>query len=151
MLSRLMDLVVLVAELTQDSDKSYKDLDQELMMRGYSQEEIERAVVWYATRDDLLVDEHVITHGRNSFRVLSDWERISLSSECYAYLLRLLNLGIVDGSQFEKIIARAIPVGPEKVHLSDVKAIACAVVFNKEPSELEDELVDFFDEDVPAS
>lgn len=146
MLSRLMDLVVLVAELTQETDKSYKDLDQELMMRGYTQEEIERAVVWYATRDDILEDEQVLQHGHHSFRVLSDWERMSLSSDCYAYLLRLLNLGIVDGAQFEKIISRAIPVGPEKVHLGDVKAIACSVVFNKEPGELEEELVDFFDD-----
>jgi len=151
MLNRLMDLVVLVAELAQENDKTYKDLDQELMMRGYTQEEIERAVVWYATRDDIIEDEQVLQHGRNSFRVLSDWERMSLSSDCYAYLLRLLNLGIVDGGQFEKIIARAIPVGPEKVQLSDVKAIACSVIFNKEPSELEDELVDFFDDEIPAS
>jgi len=151
MLSRLMDLVVLVAELAQENDKTYKDLDQELMMRGYTQEEIERAVVWYATRDDILEDDQVVQHGRNSFRVLSDWERMSLSSDCYAYLLRLLNLGIVDGGQFEKIIARAIPVGPEKVQLSDVKAIACSVIFNKEPGELEDELVDFFDDEIPAS
>jgi len=150
MLSRLMDLVVLVAELTQDNDKSYKDLDEELMMRGYSQEEIERAVVWYATRDDVLEDDEIIQHGKNSIRVLSDWERMSLSSECYAYLLRLISLGIVDSGQFEKIIARAIPVGPEKVQLNDVKAIACSVVFNKEPGELEDDLVDFFDEDIPT-
>jgi uncharacterized protein Smg (DUF494 family) len=146
-----MDLVVLVAELTQDNDKSYKDLDQELMMRGYTQDEIERAVVWYTTRDDVLEDDQNVQHGRNSFRVLSDWERMSLSSECYAYLLRLLNLGVVDGGQFESIIARAIPVGPEKVQLSDVKAIACAVIFNKEPGELEDELVEFFDDELPAS
>jgi uncharacterized protein Smg (DUF494 family) len=140
-----------VAELAQENDKTYNDLDQELMMRGYTQEEIERAVVWYATRDDILEDDQVVQHGRNSFRVLSDWERMSLSSDCYAYLLRLLNLGIVDGGQFEKIIARAIPVGPEKVQLSDVKAIACSVIFNKEPGELEDELVDFFDDEIPAS
>jgi hypothetical protein len=71
-----MDLVVLVAELAQDNDKSYKDLDKELMMRGYSQDEIERAVVWYATRDDVPEDDQIIQHGRNSFRVLSDWEPI---------------------------------------------------------------------------
>jgi uncharacterized protein Smg (DUF494 family) len=151
MLSRLMDLVVLVAELTQNNDKSYKDLDKELMMRGYSQDEIERAVVWYTTRDDVLEEDEIVQHGKNSFRVLSDWERMSLSSECYSYLLRLLNLGVVDGGQFESIIARAIPVGPEKVQLNDVKAIACAVIFNREPGEMEDELVEFFDDEMPAA
>lgn len=151
MLSRLIDLVVLVAELVQDNDKSYKDLDQELMMRGYTLEEIERAVDWYATRDGVVEDDSVAQRGRNSFRVLSDWERMSLNSECFAYMLRLFNLGVVDGGQFEKIITRAIPVGPEKVQLGDVKAIACSVLFNREPGELEDELVDFIDDEISTT
>ena len=151
MLSRLMDLVVLVAEIAQDNDRSYKDLDQELLTRGYNQDEIDRAVVWFTTRGDILEEEEIIQHGKNSFRVLSEWERMSLSSECYGYLLRLLNLGIVAGDHFEKIIARAIPVGPEKVQLNDVKAIACSVLFNSDTGELEDELVDFSDDGFAAT
>jgi len=151
MLSRLMDLVVLVAELTQDSDKSYKDLDKELTTRGYSPEEIEQAVFLYSSRGELPDGEKMWLRGKNSVRVLSDWERLSLCSDCYGYLLRLLNLGIVDGEQFEKIIARAIPVGQEKIQLNDVKAIVCSVIFNRDPSELEDELFDNFDEDIPAT
>jgi uncharacterized protein Smg (DUF494 family) len=150
MLSRLMDLVVLVAELTQDSDKAYKDLDQELMMRGYSSEEIEQAVFLYSSRGEGSDQGKTQLHSKNSIRVLSEWERLSLCSECYGYLLRLLNLGIVDGGQFEKIIARAIPVGPEKIELSDIKAIACSVIFNRDPNELEEDLFNSFDEDVPA-
>lgn len=151
MLSRLMDLVVLVAELTQDSDKSYKDLDQELMMRGYSPDEIEQAVFLYSSQGEGASGGKIGTHGKESVRVLSEWERMSLCSDCYGYLLRLLNLGIVDSEQFEKIIARAIPVGPEKIQLNDVKAIACSVIFNRDPNELEDELFDSFDEDIPAT
>jgi uncharacterized protein Smg (DUF494 family) len=151
MLSRLMDLVVLVAELTKENDKSYKDLDQELTTRGYSLDEIERAVFWYSSRGEIPEEEKIELHNRYSVRVLSEWERLSLCSECYGYLLRLFNLGIVDGEQFEKIIARAIPVGPEKIQLNDVKAIACSVIFNRDPGDLEDEFVDFFDEDLPTS
>lgn len=151
MLSRLMDLVVLVAEIAQDNDRSYRDLDQELATRGYTQDEIDRAVVWYTTRGDVLEEEEVIQHGKDSFRVLSTWERMSLNSECYGYLLRLLNLGIVDGDHFEKIIARAIPVGPEKVQLNDVKAIACSVLFTRDTGEFEDELIDFLDDGISAT
>jgi uncharacterized protein Smg (DUF494 family) len=146
-----MDLVVLVAELTQDSDKSYKDLDKELETRGYSQEEIEQAVFLYSSRGEQPGGDNIWRRGKNSVRVLSDWERLSLCSECYGYLLRLLNLGIVDGDQFEKIIARAIPVGQEKIQLNDVKAIVCSVIFDRDLGELEDELFDVFDEDVSAT
>jgi uncharacterized protein Smg (DUF494 family) len=151
MLSRLMDLVVLVAEIAQDNDRYYKDLDQELLTRGYNQDEIDRAVVWYTTRGEVPEGEEIIQHGKSSFRVLSQWERMSLSSECYGYLLRLLHLGIVDGDHFEKIIARSIPVGPEKVQLNDVKEIACSVLFNRDTGELEDELVDFLDDGITAT
>lgn len=151
MLNRLMDLVVLVAELTRDSDKSHKDLDQELMMRGYSPEEIERAVFWYSSRGEIVEEEKIELHSKNSIRVLSEWERLSLCGDCYGYLLRLLNLGIVSGEQFERIIARAIPVGPEKIQLNDVKTIACSVIFNREPGEFEDDVFDFFDEDIPTT
>jgi uncharacterized protein Smg (DUF494 family) len=151
MLSRLMDLVVLVAELTKENDRSYKDLDQELATRGYSPDEIERAVFWYSSRGDSLEEEKIELHSKYSVRVLSEWERLSLCSECYGYLLRLLNLGIIDDEQFEKIIARAIPVGPEKIQLNDVKAIACSILFNRDPGDLEDDFIDFIDEDLPTT
>ena len=118
---------------------------------GSSPEEIEQAVFLYSSRGELPDGGKMWLRGKNSVRVLSDWERLSLCSDCYGYLLRLLNLGIVDGEQFEKIIARAIPVGQEKIQLNDVKAIVCSVIFNRDPSELEDELFDNFDEDIPAT
>lgn len=152
-----MDLVVLVAELSQSDDKSYQDLDRELSKRGYSSEEIEQAVFWFSSNhdanrsDDSVLTDAIEMHGERPLRVLSEFERMSIGSESYGFLLRLLNLGIIDLDQFERIIARSIPVGPEKIHMSDVKAIACAVVFNKDVHEVEEDLFDQFDEDVSAT
>ena len=151
MLSRLMDLVVLVAELSRDSRKSFKELDQELMLRGYSPEEIEQAIFWFTSRGDVCEEAGSEPTGRKTVRILSEWERLSLSSESYGFLLRLLNLGIINGDQFEKIITRSIPIGPEKIHLNEVKAIACSVVFNRDMGEFEEDLFDQFDEDVPTT
>lgn len=150
MLTRLMDLVVLVAELSQNSDKSYRDLDKELSTRGYSPEEIEQAMFWFTSRGDTPERERVQMPS-GAVRVPSDLERMSLSEESFGYLLRLLNLGIMDLDQFERVIARAIPVGPEKIHLNDVKAIASAVVFNRDLGEVEDEFLDQFDDDLPTT
>lgn len=150
MLTRLMDLVVLVAELSQSSDKSYRDLDKELTTRGYTPEEIEQAMFWFSSRGDTPERERIVMP-TGAVRVASELERMSLSRESYGYLLRLLNLGIVDLEQFERVIARAIPVGPEKIRLSDVKAIACSVVFNRDLGEVEDEFLDQFDDDVPTT
>lgn len=151
MLTRLMDLVVLVAELTHETNKNYNELDRELLLHGYSPEEIEQAVFWFSSRDEdgeLAVAPNA---GRRALRVLSDWERLSLSSECYGFLLRLYNLGIIDIELFEKILSRSIPVGPEKIELNEVKAIACSIIFNREPHELEEDLLDGFDEEFPTT
>jgi len=44
-------------------------------------------------------------------------------------------------------LARAIPVGAEKVHVEDVKGIACSVIFNKDMGDVDEEAFDRFDTD----
>lgn len=140
MWTRLMDLVVLVAEISRSADREAIQLDKELASRGYSSDEIEHAVFWYSSRPD-----GVRGMRTGSVRVLSDFERMSLSTAAFDYIFRLLNLGIIDGRQFETILARAIPVGTEKVHMEDVKEIACSVIFDREPGEGDEEFFDRFD------
>lgn len=140
MWTRLMDLVVLVAEISRSADRDAVQLDKELADRGYSSDEIEHAVFWYSSRPD-----GVRGMRTGAVRVLSDFERMSLSTEAFDYIFRLLNLGIIDGRQFETILARAIPVGTEKVHMDDVKEIACSVIFDREPGEGDEEFFDRFD------
>ena len=151
MLLRLMDLVVLVAELSQRTGRRPQELDRELVLRGYSPQEIEQAMFWYSSHGEYH-DEHApVSSSSHSVRVLSEFERMSLSSDCYGFLLRLQNLGIIESEQFERIIARAIPVGPEKTELGDLKAIACSVIFDREVEDLEDTAFDFFDDTATAS
>jgi hypothetical protein len=79
---------------------------------------------------------------------LSAYERMSLSTEACDYLFRLRNLGIIDGRQFETILARAIPVGAEKVHVDDVKDIACTLLFDSDAGDLDEDAPDRTDSDV---
>ncbi len=85
-----------------------------------------------------------LTDPRGPQRILSEFERLSISSECHGFLLRLRNLGIINTDQFERIIGRAIPVGPEKIELADVKALACSVIFDRDVDDVEDEAFDIF-------
>jgi len=146
-----MDLVVLLAELSQGHDRNYRSLDDELRQRGYSEREIEQAMFWYTSREEPGEVDAVFPRPTRSLRVLSDFERMSISGESYGFLLRLLNLGIIDLDQFERVIARSIPVGPEKIELGDVKAIASSVIFNREMDEVEEDLFEAFDEDAPSA
>ncbi len=147
MLIRLIDLVVRVAELSHKHEKAYWDLEAELSTEGYSDDEIAEAIHWFSNRG-----ESGDTTGRTgspprSQRILSDWERFSLSPDCYGFLLRLRNLGILDDDSFERVLARCLPVGSEKVELVEVKAIAGSVLFNHEGS-IEDELFGYLEEEI---
>jgi uncharacterized protein Smg (DUF494 family) len=142
MWTRLMDLVVLVAEISRSADRTSVELDQELLSRGYSPDEIEHAVFWFSSRPEWGGADRLRA---GSFRVLSDFERMSLSTDAFDYMFRLLNLGIIDGRQFETIVARAIPVGTEKVEVEDVKEIACEVIFDRDAGEVDEDVLDRFD------
>lgn len=142
MWTRLMDLVVLVAEISRSADRTHVELDKELLNLGYSPDEIEHAVFWFSSHPAW---REVSRPGAGTVRVLSDFERMSLSTAAFDYIFRLLNLGIIDGRQFETILARAIPVGAEKVHVDDVKQIACSVIFDRETDEVDEDVFDRFD------
>lgn len=141
MWTRLMDLVVLVAEISRDAERTHVELDKELTRRGYSPDEIEHAVFWFSSRPE----GGVSPVPPRTVRVLSEYERMSLSTAAYDYLFRLRNLGIIDARQFETILTRAIPVGAEKVQMEDVKTIACSVIFERDGLDGEEDSIDRFD------
>jgi Smg protein len=142
MWTRLMDLVVLVAEMSHGADRQHVEYDKELSSRGYSSDEIGHAVFWFSSRPAPRDLQRPM-----STRVLSEFERMSLSTEACGYLYRLQNLGLIDARQFETIVARAIPMGGDKVGIEDVKSIAYAVIFDKDPGDLEEDVFGGFDAD----
>jgi len=142
MWTRLMDLVVLVAEMSRRADRQHVEFDKELSSRGYSADEIGHAVFWFSSRP-----ARRDGYRQQGTRVLSEFERLSLSTEAYGYLYRIQNLGLIDDRQFETIVARAIPMGGDKVGMEDVKSIAYAVIFDKDPGDLEEDVFGGFDAD----
>ena len=151
MVNRLMDLVVLVVELTQESDKSFKELDKELVHRGYSSEEIEQAFSWVTSQWHRV--DHDLHTGvdRPTVRVLGYWETMIVEPEAYGYLLKLQNLGLVDDDQFERIMYRILPFRGERLGLADIKALAGSVIFDLGADDFESGLIEAFDDEVTLS
>ena len=150
MVSRLLDLVVLVVELTQESDKSFKDLDKELEHRGYSPDEIDQAMFWMSSKFNPL-DGGANMYTDAGARLLSPWETHALSSESHGYLLRLLNLGVLDVEQFERILSRVHPFGGERMQLSDIKVLVGVAIFNLGGFEFDEEPFNLLDEEPPTT
>jgi Smg protein len=138
MVNRLIDLVVLVAELSEHRGKSLKELDEELLGRGYSPKEIEQAIFWLSSQRRSAIS-CLSASGRPAHRVLSPWEAMCLDSDAYGYLLHLQNLGIIDQDQFEQIVTRIMPIGGEKLPLGELKTLAGSIIFNLGGDDYEDE------------
>jgi len=145
MVNRLIDLVVLVAELSRREGKSLKELDHELEELGYSSKEIEQALFWLSSQHRSIVPG-VDGITKPSHRVLSPWEAACLDSEAYGYLLHLQNLGIIDQEQFETIVTRILPIGGERLPLGELKTLAGSVIFNVSGEEYDDDAQDALDD-----
>jgi uncharacterized protein Smg (DUF494 family) len=146
MVDRFMDLVVLLVEMARKSNKSFGELDKELVSLGYSSEEIEQAFSWVSSQ------WHRVDHGVAGggvdlpVRVLSPWESSVLDTEAYSYLLRLQALGLVDEDQFERIMYRVLPFRGERLGVNEVKALAGSVIFDLAGEEFENELLNALDD-----
>jgi uncharacterized protein Smg (DUF494 family) len=146
MISRLMDLVLLLAEMHENKERSHKDMGNELTLKGYTTEEIDQALSWISSNKVVSNDNYPDISKSGGQRVLTSWERICLEAESQRYLLRLLNLGIIDHQQLERIMVRIAPNSMEKTDLDDVKTITCSVIFNAFPYDLEDDEFKEFEE-----
>lgn len=146
MISRLMDLVLLLAELNERDDRSMKDIGKELSLLGYTSEEITQAMSWISsnkTASNTCVTDASRCGGQ---RVLTSWERACLGEEAQRYLLRLLNLGIIDQCQLDRILVRIAPFSMERTDFDDVKLIACSIIFNASAYDLDDQELKDLDE-----
>lgn len=139
MISRLMDLVLLLAEMHENDERCHKDIGNELTLKGYTTEEIDQALSWISSNKVAAHSSYPDMTKSGGQRILTNWERVSLGGESQRYLLRLLNLGIIDHQQLERIMVRIAPFSMEKTDFDDVKTIACSVIFNTFPYDLEDE------------
>ena len=144
MVNRMIDLVVLVAEMSRLEGKSFREVDQELEGLGYSSKEIEQAMFWLSTQYRSTMPA-VARIARPSHRVLSPWEAACLDAEAYGYLLHLQDLGIIDQEQFENIVTRILPIGGEKLPLGELKTLAGSVIFNVGAEEYDEEILDDLD------
>ena len=146
MVNRFMDLVVLLVEMTRTSNKSFGEVDKELISLGYSSEEIEQAFSWVSSQWHRVDHGLAGEDGAVAVRVLSPWESAVLDTDAYSYLLRLQALGLLDDDQFERIMYRIVPFRGERLGVSEIKALAGSVIFDLGGEELESELLAMLDD-----
>ncbi len=138
MKNRILEMLIrLINGADRDWHSDVTDsLIENLIERGYSEEEIEELFSWLfemAGPNPERVHDDITTVNR-CWRVLHGWEKMVILPEAFGYLLRLEQFGLLNSDQMETIIEKAILTGERGIDLEGIKSIAASVILYGEGS-----------------
>ena len=142
MRNRILEIVVFLMDYMGDERERQSEADDvsaALRNLGYSDQEISSAYTWFLEQFKGTPEQFFSKFPKNhsSQRMLTDTERMYITSDAQGLLIKLLDSTIISDEQMEAILERAIFFATEPITLEQIKIIASAVVFN-ETDELED-------------
>ena len=136
MQERIVEIIIYLLEefRHQQSDETYHDLSNELISRGYTENEINFAFSWVFNHlhSKSADTAEQFKYSADSNRVLHDVERMIISPEAYGYLLQLKFLGLISDYELESIVERLLSVGTSTVSLEDVKALTASMLLGSD-------------------
>lgn len=109
---------------------SSEELSSVLEAEGYSEDEISTAYSWLLQRFDNAPEQYFsdISPMNSSSRILTPTERVQLTPEAQGFLLKLVNVSLIDHEQFEAVMERVSVFGSKSVSIDQIKLIASSVV-----------------------
>jgi uncharacterized protein Smg (DUF494 family) len=135
-------------DYAQDAEDQIEDISEysdNLKSLGYTEHEIFTAYNWIldhigSTAENLY---SVFPEQIGSVRILTDIERARLTPEAHGFMLKLVNVGILNGEQFEAVLDRLTLSGQRMITPEQVKLVVSAVMFNEYGSTDRNPLNDF--------
>jgi len=133
---RVVEILIFLMQEIRENRRGMEHIDgisKDLVQQGYTENEINAAFSWlferfesdtekiYASKKDFRLQ---------SYRVLHDVEKLVISTEAYGYILQLQRLSLIDQSDVEQIIERAMMLGGGRIGINDIKSIVASMFFN---------------------
>ncbi len=136
MRNRILEIVVFLMDYMRDEpDRQSEADDVSMALRnlGYSEQEISSAYSWFLEQFKGTPEQFFSKFPKDhaSQRILTEAERMYVSSDAYGLLLKLLSSSVITSEHFEAIIERAVFFATEPITVEQMKIIASAVVFNE--------------------
>ncbi|MEE9168179.1 MAG: DUF494 family protein [bacterium] len=134
---RVVEILIYLMHEIRHNRKNVDQMDgvsKDLIRQGYTENEINAAFSWLFERiksdtEEIIVNEEA---GSDSYRVLSDVEKLIVSPEAFGYAIQLRQLRLIDQTEFEQIIERAMMLGASSIGIEDVKSIVASLFFNSD-------------------
>jgi len=135
MQERIIEIIVFLLGEFKQTPKAdnYNDFSEELISRGYTENEINLAFSWIFNHlHSENKNENEFSYAPDSVRVLHDLEKLVIAPDAYGYLLQLWHLGMLKEYDMEDVIERALAIGSSHISLEDIKSMAAALIFSQE-------------------
>ena len=107
-------------------------LSRELTAAGFDQDDIERAVDWFSTLEDMSREVEIPQSAQTSgFRLYSEPENTKINAESRGFLMFLEQAGVMLPHQRELILDRAMALSNTAVTLEEIKWIVLMTLWNQ--------------------
>lgn len=107
-------------------------LTRELSAAGFELDDIEQAVDWFSTLENMSQQADAIsTHEPAGWRIYADEEHAKLNEQSRGFLLFLEQAGVMLPSQRELVIDRAMALPNAPVGLEEIKWIVLMTLWNQ--------------------
>lgn len=139
MRSNVIDIIVYLVEHIRIGE-SLKEINME-KLRNYDRSEISAAYSWIMQKErsgeleKVFKRKKMVQNTKTPQRILHIAERMVITPEAYGFLLELMNIGLIDYEDLEKIIEKVMLHSNERVSLDKIKEIVTRSFFdnNKNP------------------
>ena len=134
--NKLIEILIYLLDHLKDHDldiESLSDFSDGLVTRGYDEMEVAEAINWFFERLNVhsIKSTEITEQKTESVRVLNEYERMSISSELYGYLLKLKSKSVITSSQMEKILDYFMVVGTHTLCEQDVNEVIANILFDE--------------------
>jgi len=108
-----------------------RQIMEEFIVDGFQQGEVENALAWigrFIAGPDFIPSGRPAGFTSRGFRTRSAEEQISFAPEAFGYLLRMENSGLIDPTQREEIMERALESFDEEIGEEEIKLVSRLVL-----------------------
>lgn len=107
-------------------------LTRELSAAGFELDDIEQAVNWFSTLEDMTHDADTATNSPSTgWRIYAEEEHLKINDESRGFLMFLEQAGVMQASQRELVIDRAMALPNTPVGLEEIKWIVLMTLWNQ--------------------
>ncbi len=135
MRNRIFEIVAFLIDYMQGDTGRLSDTDDlwaALEEEGYTDDEISSAYSWLLQRFGSSPKQifSAFPKAHSTHRILTPTERSQLTTEAHGFLIKLLNLSIINDEQLEAILDRVSVYSPKPVTLDQIKLLVSSIVFS---------------------